>query len=157
MSSSWTQSRLSEHSRALNPHALDRSPGGSSSESAAGGAGGLAPLAVGTETDGSFLCPAALTGRRDQVHGWPHELGRGRPGLVEPRHGGTDPPKDYTVFTDCPAYGSASRAGATSGCSVETDTLVEAALQVAQGAGVMVDPADVVTAGAIAQSSDEIR
>jgi len=40
---------------------------------------------------------------------------------------------------------------------VETDTLVEAALQVAQGAGVMVDPADVVTAGAIAQSSDEIR
>jgi len=46
----------------LNPHALDRSPGGSSSGSGAGVAAGLAPLAVGTETDGSILCPAALNG-----------------------------------------------------------------------------------------------
>ena len=45
-----------------NPHALDRSPGGSSSGSGAGVAAGLAPLAVGTETDGSILCPAALNG-----------------------------------------------------------------------------------------------
>lgn len=46
----------------LNPHALDRSAGGSSSGSAAAVAAGLAPLAVGTETDGSILCPAALCG-----------------------------------------------------------------------------------------------
>ncbi|MGA3214506.1 MAG: amidase [Acidimicrobiales bacterium] len=46
----------------LNPHALNRSPGGSSSGSGAGVAAGLAPLAVGTETDGSILCPAALNG-----------------------------------------------------------------------------------------------
>ncbi len=45
-----------------NPHALDRSPGGSSSGSAAALAAGLAPLALGTETDGSILCPAALNG-----------------------------------------------------------------------------------------------
>jgi amidase len=45
-----------------NPHALDRSPGGSSSGSGAAVAAGLAPLAVGTETDGSILCPAALNG-----------------------------------------------------------------------------------------------
>jgi amidase len=45
-----------------NPHALDRSPGGSSSGSGAGVAAGLSPLAVGTETDGSILCPAALNG-----------------------------------------------------------------------------------------------
>jgi amidase len=45
-----------------NPHALDRSPGGSSSGSAAAVAAGLAPLAVGTETDGSILCPATLNG-----------------------------------------------------------------------------------------------
>ena len=45
-----------------NPHALDRSPGGSSSGSGAGVAAGLAPMAVGTETDGSILCPAALNG-----------------------------------------------------------------------------------------------
>lgn len=45
-----------------NPHALDRSPGGSSSGSGAGVAARLAPAAVGTETDGSILCPAALCG-----------------------------------------------------------------------------------------------
>jgi amidase len=46
----------------LNPHALNRSPGGSSSGSGAGVAAGFAPVAVGTETDGSILCPAALNG-----------------------------------------------------------------------------------------------
>jgi amidase len=45
-----------------NPWALDRSAGGSSSGSAAAVAAGLAPLAVGTETDGSIVCPASLTG-----------------------------------------------------------------------------------------------
>jgi amidase len=45
-----------------NPHVLDRSPGGSSSGSGAGVAAGFAPIAVGTETDGSILCPAALNG-----------------------------------------------------------------------------------------------
>ncbi len=45
-----------------NPHVLDRSPGGSSSGSGAAVAAGLAPLAVGTETDGSILCPAAFCG-----------------------------------------------------------------------------------------------
>ncbi len=45
-----------------NPYALDRNPSGSSSGSAAGVAAGLAPLAVGTETDGSILCPASACG-----------------------------------------------------------------------------------------------
>ena len=45
-----------------NPWALDRSPGGSSSGSGAGIAGGLAPLAIGTETDGSITCPSSLNG-----------------------------------------------------------------------------------------------
>ena len=45
-----------------NPHALNRSPGGSSSGSGAGVAAGLAFGAVGTETDGSILCPAAMNG-----------------------------------------------------------------------------------------------
>ncbi|MGH9291239.1 MAG: amidase family protein, partial [Acidimicrobiales bacterium] len=45
-----------------NPHALNRSPGGSSSGSGAAVASGLAPLAVGTETNGSILCPAAACG-----------------------------------------------------------------------------------------------
>lgn len=45
-----------------NPHDLTRSPGGSSAGSAAAVAAGYVPFAVGTETDGSILCPAALCG-----------------------------------------------------------------------------------------------
>jgi amidase len=43
----------------LNPYALDRSPCGSSSGSAVAVASNLAPVALGTETDGSIVCPAA--------------------------------------------------------------------------------------------------
>lgn len=45
-----------------NPYALDRSPSGSSSGSAAGVSAGLAPLAVGTETDGSVVSPSSACG-----------------------------------------------------------------------------------------------
>ncbi len=45
-----------------NPWALDRSAGGSSSGSGAAVAAGLAPIAVGTETDGSIVCPASVNG-----------------------------------------------------------------------------------------------
>jgi amidase len=46
----------------VNPWALDRTAGGSSSGSGAALAAGLAPLAVGTETDGSIVCPASVNG-----------------------------------------------------------------------------------------------
>jgi len=45
-----------------NPYRLDRSAGGSSSGSGAAVAARLAPLSVGTETDGSITCPASLNG-----------------------------------------------------------------------------------------------
>ena len=45
-----------------NPWALDRSAGGSSSGSGAALAAGLSPLALGTETDGSIVCPSAVNG-----------------------------------------------------------------------------------------------
>ncbi|MFR9676943.1 amidase family protein [Streptomyces sp. TR02-1] len=45
-----------------NPHAPDRSPWGSSAGSAAAIAAGMAPLAFGTETDGSLVCPAGACG-----------------------------------------------------------------------------------------------
>lgn len=45
-----------------NPYALDRNPCGSSSGSAAAVAANLATVAVGTETDGSVICPAGNTG-----------------------------------------------------------------------------------------------
>jgi amidase len=45
-----------------NPYALDRSPCGSSSGSGAAIAANLCAIAVGTETDGSIVCPSATTG-----------------------------------------------------------------------------------------------
>ncbi|MEX5511285.1 amidase family protein [Pseudomonas paralactis] len=45
-----------------NPHHPDADVGGSSSGSAAAVAAGLAPLAVGAETNGSIIVPAALNG-----------------------------------------------------------------------------------------------
>ena len=48
--------------QAKNPHILDRSPCGSSSGSGAAIAAGLATLALGTETNGSIICPAHVNG-----------------------------------------------------------------------------------------------
>jgi Asp-tRNA(Asn)/Glu-tRNA(Gln) amidotransferase A subunit family amidase len=45
-----------------NPHALDHTPGGSSSGSAAAVADFMAPLALGTQTAGSIIRPAAYCG-----------------------------------------------------------------------------------------------
>ena len=45
-----------------NPHMLDRSPCGSSSGSGAAIAAGLAAGAVGTETNGSIICPSNVNG-----------------------------------------------------------------------------------------------
>jgi len=179
----------------LNPHVLDRSPGGSSSGSCAGVAGGFAPLAVGTETDGSILCPAALNGAvgikptvgltsragvvpisssQDTVGPIARSVAEAAAllGVLAGCGSGADLldpatmtrpsslPKDYTVFCDHDGL-SGVRIGIPRrhyfGYSPEADALVEAALQLAQGAGaVMVDPADVVTAGTIAQSGDEM-
>jgi amidase len=46
----------------FNPHQADAEVGGSSSGSAVAVAAGLAPLAVGTETNGSIIVPAAFNG-----------------------------------------------------------------------------------------------
>jgi amidase len=48
--------------QAVNPHGSGRSPSGSSSGSAVAVAAGLAPLAVGTETDGSIVSPSSACG-----------------------------------------------------------------------------------------------
>src|SRR5688572_27382108 len=45
-----------------NPHVLDRNPCGSSSGSAVAAAASLASVTVGTETDGSIICPASVNG-----------------------------------------------------------------------------------------------
>ncbi len=56
-SSGWS----SRGGQTRNPYALDRSPGGSSSGSAVAVAAGLCVAAIGTETDGSIVGPAAMT------------------------------------------------------------------------------------------------
>ena len=62
-----------------NPHNLAHTPGGSSSGSAAAVAAGLVPLALGTQTIGSVIRPAAFCG----VVGFKPSLGRIDPsGLV---------------------------------------------------------------------------
>ncbi|MYN63546.1 MAG: amidase [Acidobacteria bacterium] len=45
-----------------NPYALDRNPCGSSSGSGAAVSGNLAAAAIGTETDGSIVCPSTANG-----------------------------------------------------------------------------------------------
>ena len=57
-----TQFAHADPSRTRNPWAVDRTPGGSSSGSAAGVAARLVPLALGSQTAGSVLRPAAYNG-----------------------------------------------------------------------------------------------
>ncbi|MDI4632927.1 amidase [Pelomonas sp. V22] len=57
-SSGWS----SRGGQTRNPHVLNRSPSGSSSGSASAAAASLAPLTVGTETDGSICSPAQACG-----------------------------------------------------------------------------------------------
>lgn len=45
-----------------NPYALDRNPCGSSSGSGAAASANLCVLAIGTETDGSIVCPSSVNG-----------------------------------------------------------------------------------------------
>jgi len=178
-----------------NPHALNRSPGGSSSGSGAGVAAGFAPVAVGTETDGSILCPAALNGivgikptvgltsrtgvvpissSQDTVGPMARTVTDAAAllGVLAGSGTGSDPldaatmsgpadlPADYTGFCD-PGALSGARIGVPRqfyfGYSSKADALVEAALQVARDEGsIVIDPADVPTAKAIARSGDEM-
>ena len=64
-----------------NAYVLDRNPCGSSSGSGAGVAASLTQVAIGTETDGSIVCPAGANG----VVGLKPTLGFG-----VPRRGGAD-------------------------------------------------------------------
>jgi amidase len=57
-SSGWS----SRGGQTKNPYALDRNPCGSSSGTGAAIAASLASIGVGTETDGSILCPASVAG-----------------------------------------------------------------------------------------------
>ncbi len=57
-SSGWS----SRGGQTRNPYALDRTPCGSSAGTGSAIAAGLATVGIGTETDGSIICPSAVAG-----------------------------------------------------------------------------------------------
>jgi amidase len=78
-SSGWS----SRGGQTRNPYALDRTPGGSSSGSAVAVACGFCVAAIGTETDGSIVSPAAMA----SVVGIKPSLGRvSRSGIIPISH-----------------------------------------------------------------------
>lgn len=74
-----TEFAFAEPGPTRNPHNLDHTPGGSSSGSAAAVAAGFCPLALGTQTIGSVIRPAAFCG----IVGFKPTYGRiPTPGLI---------------------------------------------------------------------------
>jgi amidase len=61
-SSVWISGWSAVGGQTRNPHVLDRTPCGSSSGSAVAVASGMVIAAIGTDTDGSINCPAAING-----------------------------------------------------------------------------------------------
>jgi amidase len=176
--------------QALNPYVLDRSPCGSSSGSATAIAANLAAAALGTETDGSILSPAATNG----VVGIKPTVGlTSRAGVIPISHSqdtvgpfgrtvtdaaillgaiaGMDERdsatqgsagrffNDYTQFLDRTGLQGA-RIGIArqvyTGYSPKVDAVFNAAVeQMRQLGAVIVDPADIPTAKAMAESKSE--
>ena len=119
-----------------NPYALDRNTSGSSSGTAASIAAGLAPLGVGTETDGSIVSPSSICG----LVGLKPTVGRmSRDGIVPISHTQDTPgPMTRTVADAALLY--AAMAGRDS-----ADAATSAA------------PADLAPGNAIALPDDALR
>jgi amidase len=177
--------------QARNPYVLDRNPCGSSSGSGGAVAANLCAAAIGTETDGSIVCPASANG----VVGIKPTLGLvSRTGIIPIAHSqdtagpmartvrdaaiilnalaGIDPrdpatlagrsrgQTDYTRSLD-PNGLRGARIGVARtkffGYSDATDRITNSAIDAmrAQG-GVIVDPADIVTAGKFDDSEFDV-
>ncbi len=173
-----------------NPYVLDRNACGSSTGSGAAVSANFAAAALGTETDGSIVCPANATG----VVGIKPTVGlTSRAGVVPIAHSqdtvgphgrtvadaaavlgalvGVDPRDpataasaghfhtDYTQFLD-PNGLRGARIGVArktfTGYSTQTDKIFEEAIRALRDAGaVIVDPADIPTAEAMASDGSE--
>lgn len=149
-----------------NPYALDRNACGSSSGSGAAVSANLCALAIGTETDGSIVCPASTNG----VVGIKPTLGLiPATGIIPIAHSqdtagplartvadaalllGALTGADYTQSLD-PNGLRGARIGVARdkffGFSEETDRVIEAAIAEMKRRGAeIVDPADIPTAG----------
>ncbi len=158
-----------------NPYALDRNACGSSSGSGAAVSANLCALAVGTETDGSIVCPAGTNG----VVGIKPTLGLiPATGIIPISHSqdtagpmartvtdaalllGALTGGDYTKSLD-PHGLRGARIGVARdkffGFSEETDKIVDAAIAEMKRAGAeIVDPADIPTLGKFDDSESEV-
>src|SRR5437870_8214622 len=74
--------------QANNPYAIDRNPCGSSSGSGAAASANFAAVSLGTETDGSIVCPASI-----------NEIGRASCGKECRDRGGVDGEKQEESMT----------------------------------------------------------
>ena len=177
--------------QARNPYVLDRNPCGSSSGSGVAVAANLCAVAVGTETDGSIVCPASANG----IVGIKPTLGLlSRAGIIPIAHSqdtagpmtrtvrdaaimlgamiGEDPRDsatagstshsvaDYTKYLDENGLRGA-RIGVVrakySGFSDTVDKLLADAIEVMKRRGaVIVDPADIPTAGKFDDSEFDV-
>ena len=145
-----------------NPYALDRNPCGSSSGTGAAIAANLAAVGVGTETDGSIVCPSSAC----SLVGVKPTLGLiSGTGIIPIAHSqdtagpmartvtdaaillGVLGGKDYTGSLDAGGLKGARIGVARKKCfgySPEADALVEAAIEVLRRQGaIVVDPADI--------------
>jgi len=145
-----------------NPYALDRNPCGSSSGTGAAIAASLAAVGVGTETDGSIVCPSSAC----SLVGVKPTLGLiGGAGIIPIAHNqdtagpmcrtvtdaaillGVLTGKDYGASLDAAGLRGARIGVARKKCfgySPEADALVDAAIDVLRRQGaVVVDPADI--------------
>ena len=174
-----------------NPYALDRNPCGSSSGSGAAVAANLCAVAVGTETDGSIVCPSSANG----IVGIKPTLGLvSQSGIIPIAHSqdtagpmartvtdaaillgvleAPDPPgrsahyerrmpvsKDYTKFLDARGLRGARIGVARKfmGFNDRVDRLMTEAVDVMKREGaIIIDPADVATAGKFDDSEFEV-
>lgn len=160
-----------------NPYVLDRSPCGSSSGSGSAIAANLAAVAIGTETDGSILCPSAVNG----LVGLKPTVGLvSRSGIIpisasqdtagpmtrsvaDAAHlldaiAGTDPADTATETARIAPYAAALKPGALKGARIGvlhastgyqpgTDAAFERALQALRDAGAVVEDASIANAG----------
>jgi amidase len=159
-----------------NPYALDRNPSGSSSGSGAAVAASLCAAAIGTETDGSIVSPAAVNG----IVGIKPTLGLiGGAGIVPIAHSQdtagpmartvTDaaillgalahPQADYTQYLDASGLKGARIGVARKffGYNRDVDKLMEECLaEMARQGAVIVDPADLPSHGKYDDTEGEV-
>jgi Asp-tRNAAsn/Glu-tRNAGln amidotransferase A subunit and related amidases len=177
--------------QARNPYVLDRNPCGSSSGSGGAVSANLSTLAIGTETDGSIVCPSSANG----IVGIKPTLGLvSRAGIIPIAHSqdtagpmartvrdaaillnalvGIDPrdvatsrsrgkgQPDYTRFLDADGLRGARIGVARAkffGYSNVTDKIVNDAIEEMKRRGaVIVDPADISTAGKFDDSEFDV-